>query len=190
MIGPETAHALARDLLDAPSKRRWHVQAVAARAMAVASALADDEGCVLVSAAWLHDIGYADRLVRSGFHHLDGADDLRDRGELRLAGLVAYHSAGREEAELRGLAGRLAAYEDEGTPTSRALTYCDLTTKSDGRAVTLDQRIADVQDRYGSEHPVPRALFIALPRLRSLVIDVETALPIARRERQAMTGSS
>lgn len=141
--------------------------------------LTDDDGCALVSAAWLHDIGYADDLARSGFHHLDGAGYLWDCGEHRLAGLVAYHSAGREEAELRGLAGRLAAFDDEGSSASRVLTYCDLTTKSDGGAVTLDQRFADVQARYGGEHLVTRSLWTARPRLRSLVAEVETALALA-----------
>jgi hypothetical protein len=179
MIEPEEAQALARRLLDASSTRWRHVQAVAARAVTVASMLANVDGRALVSAAWLHDVGYAEGLVRSGFHHLDGAEYLRDRREFRLAGLVAYHSAGSEEAELRGLAGRLADFEDEATSASRALTFCDLTTKSDGCYVTLDQRVADVRGRYSSEHVVARSLFMALPRLTSLVANLEAHLAMA-----------
>jgi hypothetical protein len=53
--------------------------------------------------AYLHDIGYAPRLVRTGFHPLDGAEWLASMGEIRLANLVAHHTGALHEAGERGL---------------------------------------------------------------------------------------
>lgn len=71
------ASQLAHDELDGPLPRRWaHSQGVAARAALLASVVAEDSG-LLGAAAVLHDIGYAPRLVVTGFHPLDGARFLR-----------------------------------------------------------------------------------------------------------------
>lgn len=109
--------------------RRWrHVQAVAAQAERV-SWLPEVSGEVLVAAAWLHDIGYAPRLVATGFHPLDGARFLRDEGaDSRLVSLVAHHSCAVHEARVRGLdAVLLAEFEREDSPTYDALVFCDQT---------------------------------------------------------------
>ncbi len=57
----------------------------------------------LIAAAYLHDIGYAPSLKKTGFHPLDGANYvLQALGNRLLASLVAYHSEAQFEAELRG----------------------------------------------------------------------------------------
>jgi HD superfamily phosphodiesterase len=50
-----------------------------------------------MAAAYLHDIGYVPTLARTRFHPLDGARHLRELGEERLVGLVAYHSGAEAE---------------------------------------------------------------------------------------------
>src|SRR5215467_3733977 len=84
--------------------RRWrHVQSVAAEARRIA-ALAGDDADLLISAAALHDVGYAPGLQVSGFHPLDGARYLAEFGApARLCALVARHSCAIREAALRGL---------------------------------------------------------------------------------------
>ena len=77
----------------------------------------------------------------TGLHALDGARHLRAIGHERLAGLVAYHSGARGEAELRGLTAELADFEDEASATSMALTYCDMTIGAGGEVVTLAERV-------------------------------------------------
>lgn len=52
-----------------------------------------------MAAGYLHDVGFAPHLATAAFHPLDGARFVRDAGHERLAGLVAYHSASRAEAE-------------------------------------------------------------------------------------------
>lgn len=175
---PEDAERLARGLLSSQPARWRHVEAVARRATTIAPDVAPDDADLVVASAWLHDLGYADQLVVTGFHHLDGAAYLAEKGEDCLAGLVAYHSAGFEEAQLRGLDRELATFLDEDSVVSDALTYCDLTTGGDGRLVSLDVRIADVRARYGDDHVVARALTTARPRLERLVLGVEARLSV------------
>ncbi|QWF82129.1 hypothetical protein HUW46_05566 [Amycolatopsis sp. CA-230715] len=109
-----------------------------------------DEAELLVGAALLHDIGYSPELIDTGFHPIDGARYLRETGApTRLVNLVAHHSCAYREAELRGLTGELAAFPAEVTPIRDALWWADMTTTPDGEMTTVDQRISEVQARYG-----------------------------------------
>jgi hypothetical protein len=88
-----------------PLEARWrHTQRVVERTRSFHGMLVADELDVLISAAYLHGVGYAPVIAKTGFHPLDGARFVRDAGHERLAGLVAHHSASQAEAEERGLA--------------------------------------------------------------------------------------
>jgi hypothetical protein len=133
---------------------RWwaHVQRVSRRARLVAPLFSVDNGELLVGAALLHDIGYAPELVSTGFHPLDGARYLQDVGSPdRLVNLVAHHSCATLEAELRGLSGGLAEFEDEKTVLRDALWWADMTTTPDGGETTVIERVAEIQARYGPD---------------------------------------
>jgi hypothetical protein len=138
--------------------------------------MAQDEGEMLLAAAYLHDIGYAPTLARTGFHPLDGAVHLRELGEERLAGLVAHHSGAEVEARLRGLADQLARFERESSDVADALTYCDVTTAPDGSVVGLEERLADVADRRDADDPVVIALRLARPEIQRAVEVIEARL--------------
>jgi predicted hydrolase (HD superfamily) len=99
----DDAARLAEKMLAAELPRRWlHVRSVARRARWTAKQLSLSED--LVAAAWLHDIGYAQELVETGFHPLDGARYLRRIGiDAQVVSLVAYHSCAEIETEVRGL---------------------------------------------------------------------------------------
>jgi HD superfamily phosphodiesterase len=170
------AASYAEELLS-PLGDRWrHVHGVARQAQRVAPVLPADERDELVAAAYLHDLGYAPSLVQTDLHALDGARHLRALGHERLAGLVAYHSGARAEAELRGLAAELADFEDEASATSMALTYCDMTTGAAGEPVTLAERLADVERRYGVGHVVTRSVYQAQPEVERCIQVVESRL--------------
>ena len=176
MTTSDWAASYAEKLL-APLGDRWlHVQGVARQAQQVGSILPADERGALVVAAYLHDLGYAPALVQTGLHALDGARHLRALGRERLAGLVAYHSGARAEAELRGLAAELAEFDDEASATSMALTYCDMTTGATGEAVTLAERLAGIERRYGAEHVVTHSARQAQPELERCIQHVEASL--------------
>ncbi len=151
-----------------------HVQAVAEQAMLVAPALGD-EGDLLVDAAWLHDVGYGPAVVDTGFHPLDGARLIRRLGgDERLAGLVAHHSGAAVEADLRGLADDLhAEFSRERSVVADALWYADLTTGPDGRPLTVHERLAEIELRYGPGHVVTKSVRLSRPELLDAVERIE-----------------
>ena len=177
MTTSDWAASYAEELLSPLGDRWLHVQGVARQARRIAPILPANERDELVAAAYLHDLGYAPGLVQTGLHPLDGARHLRALGHERLAGLVAYHSGARAEAELRGLAAELAEFQDEASATSVALTYCDMTTGATGEPVTLAERLADIERRYGAGHVVTRSVRQARPELERCVQQVEARMP-------------
>jgi hypothetical protein len=157
-----------------PLGRRWrHAEAVAEVARDLARLHRPDDADVLVAAAYLHDIGYAPELAITGFHPLDGARHLRSLGHDRIAGLVANHTRALHEARLRGLTEALLEFDDEGSLVSAAVAYCDLTTGPSGERMTPEQRLVDVEARYGEDSPVTNGLRAAWPELMDAIRQVD-----------------
>jgi hypothetical protein len=182
MTGVTWARELAARYLAESLPRRWsHVQAVAARAREIADVV-QDESEVLVSAAWLHDLGYASELVETGFHSLDGARYLRRLGAGdRLCGLVAHHSAAVVEADQRGLVDQLNdEFPREQSSAGDALWYADLTVGPDGESVTVEERLAEIIERYGTGHVVSLSVERARPELLAAVSRTERRLSLVR----------
>jgi hypothetical protein len=145
---------------------RWkHVRSVAAQAERASVVLPSKDRPCLIAAAWLHDIGYAPPLAKLGFHPVDGARYVRRCGQERLASLVAYHSGARIEAEERGLVEELATFEPEEGAVLDALTFADMTTGPRGEPMTLNERVAEILDRYPPDDPVHRSVVRSLPLL-------------------------
>ena len=175
---------LAKRLLGADLPGRYeHVLGVARRSAELVDAL-DLQGEMLVSAAWLHDIGYAPEAVKTGFHPLDGAMLLSALGYgQHMVSLVAFHSGARIEAELRGLLDvLLTGFGEPDANQLELLTYCDMTTGPNGESVTIDRRIEDIRERYGPDHIVFEAIKRAEPGLRSSVTAVEKRLALAQSQ--------
>lgn len=173
------AEDTARTILQTPLPRRWaHSQGVAAQARSLAPILGKHAD-VVVAAAWLHDIGYAPDLIDTGFHPLDGARYLGDTSQASdvLCGLVAHHSCAMVEAAEYGLADQLAReFKPARGDLADALIYCDMTTGPDGLPMSVEQRLAEIQDRYGPDDPVSRALARSGPQLTSAVMRVQRKL--------------
>lgn len=151
--------------------RRWtHVQGVAAKAERLGLLVGEDAD-LLTAAAWLHDIGYARDITDTGFHSLDGARWLVRQGfDIRLAALVAHHSCATFEAAERGLSRDLdSEFPREESATSDALWYADMTTGPDGQDLTVDQRLAEIRERYGPDDLVTRFWRNAEPTLQAAV---------------------
>jgi hypothetical protein len=147
---------------------RWlHTRGVAVQAQGVSVALDPEDRPYLVAAGWLHDVGYSPALKQTGLHQLDGAAWLRPVN-WRLACLVAHHSAARFELTLRGWGDDLAQYPREQSPVADALAFCDLTTGPNGQSMTLDERITEVEQRYGAGDIVD-ALRQAQPHLAAAI---------------------
>jgi hypothetical protein len=140
-----------------------------ARAHKVGQVFDEDEKAYLVAAAYLHDIGYAPALRKTGFHPIDGAYYLRAHKQERLASLVAYHSEAQFEAQLRGLASEQAIFPREQSPVADVLTYCDLTTSPTGQPISLQERIDDILSRYDRQDIVVQAMYQAMPTWARIV---------------------
>jgi HD domain len=157
-----TAWALASsERLLSPLGARWsHVQRVGEQARRIAHVIPLADRDLLVAAAYLHDVGYAPELSKTGFHPLDGARWIRDHGPGgRLACLVAHHSCAVYEAQMRGLRDiLLSEFEAEDSATYDALVFCDMTTGPTGERLSFDERVSDIYQRYGPDHEVSRAL--------------------------------
>jgi putative nucleotidyltransferase with HDIG domain len=151
------ARELAATLLDAQPERWRHTVGVAHRAEELADTIGADDPVILISAAWLHDIGYAPALRETGFHPLDAARHLEQRGwPRRLVGLVAHHSGAAFVAVAHGLSDELVQFPGEHTAVSDALTYADQTVGPDGRPMTVPARVADMLARHGVDSPNAR----------------------------------
>jgi len=165
-----------RELLS-PLGNRWlHVQGVVERAREIKYLFDEKDYLTLIAATYLHDIGYAPSLQKTGFHPIDGAYYLQEQNQERLASLVAHHSEAQFEAQLRGLTSELALFPREHTIIADALTYCDMTTSSTGQRVSLQQRLDDIFHRYNETHIVSQAIHQAQPSLSEAVQRVGEAL--------------
>src|SRR5664279_2371632 len=79
LVDVSWAAGLAEQRLSGMGHRWRHTQAVAARAKSAGRAVEPPDRDLLVAAAWLHDIGYADSVADTGLHPLDGAQYLTRR---------------------------------------------------------------------------------------------------------------
>jgi HD superfamily phosphodiesterase len=176
------AAELASSLLS-PLGNRWlHVQGVVERAKEIGGMFNQHDRAILIAAAYLHDIGYAPELQKTGFHPLDGALYLRSLGKERLASLVAHHSEARFEARIRGCESELEAFPRERSAVADALTYCDLTTGSTGERISLKERAKDISARYGESDAVTAALRQSMP-----YVTLAVARTKRRLRKQAMS---
>ena len=150
-----------------PLGNRWlHVQGVVQRAFRVSTLFEEEDQRYLIAAAYLHDIGYAPSLKKTGFHPLDGATYvMQSFGDERLASLVAHHSEAAFEARLRGYAHALHTFPREYSGVADALTYCDMTTSPEGIHISFEERIVEILCRYKEKDIVAQSILQATPAL-------------------------
>jgi hypothetical protein len=138
---------LARLLPDKPNRVK-HILGVTSFAREVGAAL-DLPKLELVALA--HDIGYANDLRRTGFHPLDGAIFLAHCGaDDDAIHAVLHHTGAREEAKHWPKATtfyEIAPYRP--TALDEAITFCDTQTSPVGERVTIEERISEIEGRYG-----------------------------------------
>ncbi|WNB85483.1 HD domain-containing protein [Cellulomonas sp. ATA003] len=121
----------------------------------------------LAAAAWLHDVGYGEQLMATGFHPLDGARFLRRIGVRDLVtSLVAHHSGATFEAEERGLVVELREFALPPQDLLDVLNLVDMTTSPTGERVSVDDRLSEILSRYEASDPVSRAVSRSGPVLR------------------------
>jgi hypothetical protein len=141
----------------------------------------EQKRALLAIAATLHDIGYAHELVDVDFHPIDGARFLRADGwDEAVVNLVAHHSCAIVEAKRRGLLEELSGqFPRDGSLPHDELCFCDMTTGPAGQLTTIDERLADIQSRYGAGSIVGDSINEAEPELRAAVRRVQVLVESA-----------
>ncbi|MGB7980151.1 MAG: HD domain-containing protein [Candidatus Nanopelagicales bacterium] len=150
--------ALSRELLAAEGTRLPHVQTAGFVASRLAVLFDPEEAELLVAAATLHDIGYSQRIARTGFHPLDGGVFLRAEGYPdRLARLVANHSLAVLTADEHGIHDLAEQFPQEEGLLADALAYADMHSAPDGQIIPVERRLADIARRHDDRLEIPRA---------------------------------
>lgn len=168
------ARVIAEQRLGSMAPRWAHVRGVAAAAESLASGLAADDADAVVTAAWLHDLGYAPSLRSSGFHPVDGAVFVRAQGfPAVVVSLVAYHTGAVFEARERGLSDALAEFAEPPRLLLDVLTRADLITGPEGSRVRPEDRVSEILSRYPDDDPVHRAIERAAPTLFAAVARID-----------------
>lgn len=157
LMRTSAAPDVAAQRLRALSRRWLHVQGVGrlAEQLAAKSMVSAE----VVAASWLHDLGYAPSVARTGFHPLDGARFLQYQGiSPDVVALVAHHTGAAFEAEERGLVDELDELPLPDPVELDVLTLLDLVVGPSGDLTTPEQRIEEILTRYGADDPVHRAV--------------------------------
>lgn len=155
---------LARELLCGSADRWAHVQLVASTLEQILEAEPSRDS--LVSAGWLHDIGYAPQLRDTGLHAVDGAVFLDRAGApSEVVSLVAFHTGAEFEAEERGLVDALLQFDRPAQENLDVLILADLLSGPTGTQITVGERLDEIPSRYEPQHPVHRALLRSRPYL-------------------------
>ena len=165
MSGAEDCY---RDLLCVLEReRQLHSIAVGRKAARQAGLVRAAVRCDLVVAAVLHDIGYGH--PDTGLHALDGARFLAAEGfSAIVCNLVVHHSASTLEAEERGI--DVSVYDEfavdvDLSAAHAVLWWADMTTGPQGQDVSVEDRLAEISQRYGAGDVVTRFIERARPVL-------------------------
>ena len=167
---------LSTSLLSGLGNRWLHILCVVKLAEQIACILPPIEQDLLVSAAYLHDIGYAPSLKKTGFHPIDGARFIEGLGEYRLATIIAHHSGARFTAAMLHMTQELSHFPYKQSLLTRCLNFCDLHSGPSGQPFTLAQRRDDILARYGRNHIVSYSFLASLPSLKNDVSIVQRRL--------------
>ncbi|MDC8974659.1 HD domain-containing protein [Mycobacterium marinum] len=160
------ARSIAEQRLADLPLRLAHVRGVAATAERLVAGSDADDADAVVTAAWLHDVGYASSVRSTGFHPVDGALFVRAEGfPAVVVSLVAYHTGAVFEARERGLSDALADFTEPPSSLLDVLTCADMTTSPQGLPVRAEHRVTEILARYPDGDPVHRAIERAAPSL-------------------------
>lgn len=122
-----------------------------ARDLRTSFGLDDERGVLLERSALLHDIGYAPSLRLFGYHPLDGALFLEDRGEHSwvVEGVLRHSQADRKTDRFPGVTGEYALRppRTDAAWLVRAVTVADWRAAGVGGRVSFARRFQDIAVR-------------------------------------------
>lgn len=123
-----------------------------------------------LDSALLHDIGYSEKVNKTGFHPYDGyVFCMENRLSPAVAKAVLLHSGAMSEMLFKNL-----GLESVYLPAIQSLTeqelfvlelttFCDIHVTLNGCFVSLEDRIKDMSARYEPNSPVMKHVYADLP---------------------------
>jgi hypothetical protein len=150
------AQTLAHSLLSDDPKRLAHVRGAALISSMAAGALQFANPDAVTAAAWLHDIGYASSVARTGFHPLDGALFLAREGwPHSVVLLVAHHSHAAVLAPYYRVHHHMALLDHLPGDADDIITFSDLRAGVNGLGADPKERVEDMRLRHFDHAFVP-----------------------------------
>ncbi len=177
----DRARTLASERLSVAMPQRWaHVVGVAKTASDIAPRLLAKDADAIVAAAWLHDVGYAPSIAKTGFSSRGWCEIRQVCGMPALVvSLIAHHSGASAEAIERGLDAELAEFDRPPRDVLDVVTYADMTTAPDGTPIEADRRVSEILSRYSRDDPVHAAVSRSSDELLAAVARIKDQLRLA-----------
>lgn len=113
----------------------------------------------LIQLAYIHDIGHSEKLVKTGFHPLDGGLFCKkEKYSKDIIAAVMFHSGAYEDVRRNFPDLEYAYLEYKYYLTKKAklyielITYCDLHRSLTGKSITFREKLQEVFAIYGEDH--------------------------------------
>jgi hypothetical protein len=189
------AETLARRLLSDDSDRLAHCRYAAELAALAVDALGLQDAESIVAAAWLHDIGHASGLARTGFHPLDGALHLASEGWPHATVLlVAHHSHAAVLAPYFGVESQMAVLDHVPGEADDILAFADVRSGPTGMGTMYDQEFDQTRASRARSPLVPDDVWVAryglLRATANRIAGVLNAHPSASSGRRRLRATS
>lgn len=148
---------LAASLFPEGSTRLAHMRRVSEMSTRIARQLKlpAEQADKLITAALFHDVGYSEKLKRTGFHPLDGAVFLAHLGvDEEIVETVLWHSSTIHDItylpEIKAVYDKLTP-RPENSFMLKIVSFSDFRSSPVGEAFSFGQRISELMERYGTE---------------------------------------
>lgn len=179
---------LAASFFPADSTRLAHMRQACRTATRLAEQMNYDAETAekVITAALFHDIGYSEKLGKTGFHPLDGAAYLAHCGAPEdIVMAVLWHSSTPVEIEsmpeMKEIYSRFPG-PDYACPIYKAVAYCDFRTSPVGESFSFGQRIVELENRFGMDSLPPAIARKTLPYSRQNQHDFTKEIACARKK--------
>ncbi len=172
-VSNELTDELAASFFPADSTRLAHMRQACNTAKRLVCQMDYDANtsAKIVTAALFHDVGYSEKLKKTGFHPLDGAAYLAHCGAPEdLISAVLWHSS--TPVEIESLPEIKEIYDNfpgprYDCPIHKAVAYCDFRTSPLGESYSFGQRIVELEGRFGMDSVPPSIARKTLPYSRT-----------------------
>lgn len=135
----------------------------------------------LLTLAYLHDIGYSNKVIKTGFYPLDGALFCEEIGCVKEVVDAVMFQSGAFKNVKRNFPDLLEQYHNRNYYRSvtsnkyiELITYCELHRSFLGQKISIEEKIEEADREYGKHHYIASELRNNKPSLMKLINRVES----------------